>query len=355
MIELAGIPNIYETRTMMQAIELMMPVRTFFRDTFFPGVQTFVTEKVDVDFKKGKRKMAPFVARNKGGITVDRQGFRTDAYEAPYVAPQRVLTKDNLNFRLMGENIYSTRTPEQRAQELLAKDLAELDEMIARREEWLCREILLNGSVTIKGWVDKVGGAEYVEDTIDFGFTNKETLAGAEAWSEPTSDKYGDLKRIRRQIIQKSGMNPNVVVMANNVVDLFINDEKIQNLLDIRNLTIGTVQPRIQMDGVTYIGTLTSLGLELYTYDEWFLDDDDQEYPMVPDDHLIMGRTGLGTMLYGAITQLEESDGEFHTYEGTRIPKVWRDVNTDTKMIRVASRPLPKPEDVDSWFVLKVK
>jgi len=24
-------------------------------------------------------------------------------------------------------------------------------------------------------------------------------------------------------------------------------------------------------------------------------------------------------------------------------------------MIRLASRPLPKPEDVDSWYVLKVK
>lgn len=352
---MAGIPNIYETRTMMRAIELMMPVRTFFRDTFFPGVQTFVTEKVDVDFKKGKRKMAPFVARRRGGITVDRGGFRTETYVTPYIAPQRALTVDDTSTRLLGENIYSTRSPEQRAQELLAKDLAELDEMITRREEWLCRQLLLNGQVTIKGYIDKVGGSEYVEDVIDYGFTNKETLAGAAAWSEATSDKYGDLKRIRLEIIQKSGRNPNIVVMANNVADMFINDSKIQALLDIRNLTIGQVQPKVQMDGVTYIGTLTSLGLELYTYDEWFVDDDGQEYPMMPDDYLIMGRTGLGTMLYGAVTQLEESDGEFHTYEAKRVPKVWVDVNNDIKMVRVASRPLPKPEDVDSWFVLKVK
>jgi hypothetical protein len=340
---------------MMQAIEMMKPVRTFLRDTFFPNFDTFPTEKVDVDFKKGKRKMAPFVARNKGGITVDRQGFRTDAYEAPYIAPQRVLTKNDLANRMPGENVYSTRTPEQRAQELLAKDLAELDEMITRREEWFCREVLLNGKVTIKGWVDEIGGTKYVEDTIDFGFTNKEILVGADAWNADTCDMYGDLKRIRLQIIQKSGQNPNTVVMASNVTDLFINNSAIQKLLDIRNLTVGAIQPRIQQDGVTYIGTLVSLGLELYTYDEWFIDDDGIEYPMLPDDYLIMGRTGMGTRLYGAVTQLEESDGEFHTYEATRVPKVWKDVNNDTKMIRVASRPLPKPEDVDSWFVLKVK
>jgi len=347
--------NIYDTRTMMQAIEQMKPAHTFFRDTFFPTVETFVTEKIDVETKKGKRAMAPFVSRNHGGITVARQGFRTDTYETPYIAPQRVLTKNDINQRMMGENIYSTRTPAQRAIELLAKDITELSTMITRTEEWFCREILINGRVTIKGWVDKIGGSDYVEDEIDYEFTNKETLSGADAWDQSTSKKYDDLKRIRMEVIQNSGMNPNIVIMASNVADLFINDPTIQKLLDIRNLTIGTIQPSVQMDGLTYIGTLTSLGLELYTYDEWFLDESGVEQPMMPADHLIMGRRGLGTRLYGAVTQVEQSDGDFHTYEGTRIPKVWTDVNNDQKMIRLASRPLPKPDDVDSWFVLKVK
>lgn len=349
--------NIYETRTMLQAINKMLPVNTFLRDTFFPDVKTFVTEKVDVDFKKGKRRMAPFVARTKGGITVDRQGFRTDTYTTPYIAPQRVLTKNDINARMLGEDVYSTRTPEQRAQELLATDLSELDEMIVRREEWLCRQILLTGTATIRGWVDQVGGSEYVEDLIDFGFTNHETLLDTHTWDADTSDKYGDLQRIRLAIIIASGMSPNVCIMASNVADLFINDSKIQKLLDVRNMTIGmiNIKPRLQgVDGVTYIGTLTGLGIELYTYDEWFLDDDDETYAMIPDDYLIMGRTNTGSRLYGAVTQIEFDD-EFHTYEGTRIPKVWADRNNDKKMIRVASRPLPKPEDVDSWYTLKVK
>lgn len=346
--------NIYETRTMLQAIEQMMSVKTFLRDTFFPNVLTFVNEKVDVDYKKGKRKMAPFVARHSGGITVDRGGYQTDTLITPYIAPQRLLTKNDITDRLLGENIYSTRTPEQRAMELLAADLVELDEMITRREEWFCREILLNGAVTIKGWVDKVGGADYVEDTVDFNLTNKEVLAGGDIWTADTADIYGDLKAKRLEIIQKTGQNPNLVIMAQNVVDMFINDPNIQKLLDIRNLTIGTVQPSVQAEGLTYIGTLVSLGLEIYSYDEWFLDDNGVEQPMIPDNHVIIGRAGLGARLYGAVTQVEESDKEFHTYEGTRIPKAWTDTNNDQKLIRIASRPLPKPEDVDSWYVLQV-
>lgn len=347
--------NIYDTRTMMQAIEQMKPARTFFRDVFFPTVETFITEKLDVETKKGKRKLAPFVSRNSGGITVGRGGFRTDTYETPYIAPQRVLTKNDLAGRAFGENIYSTRTPAQRAIELAARDIRELDEMITRTEEWFCREILINGRVTIKGWVDKVGGTEFVEDEIDFEFTNKETLSGANAWDQATSKKYDDLERIRLDIIQNSGMNPNIVIMSNTTAKLFLNDADIQKKMDIRNMSFGSIKPIIQEDGLTYIGTLTSLGLELYTYDEWFLDDAGVEQPMMPADHLIMGRRGLGSRLYGAVTQVEQGDGEFHTYEGVRIPKVWTDVNNDKKMIRLASRPLPKPDDVDSWYVLKVK
>ncbi|TEB13370.1 major capsid protein [Pelotomaculum propionicicum] len=349
--------NIYETRIMLQAINKMLPAQTFLRNTFFPNPITFVTEKVDVDFKKGKRRMAPFVARTKGGIVVDRQGFRTDTYTTPYIAPQRVLTKNDITARMLGEDVYSTRTPEQRAQELLATDLLELDEMIVRREEWFCAQILLTGAVAIKGWVDHVGGNEFVEDKIDFNFTNHETLVGADAWNLGTSNKYGDLQRIRRAILLASGVSPDIAVMANNVAELFLADPAIQKLMDVRNMTVGVIniKPKIQgMDGLTYIGTLTGLGIELYVYDEWFLDDDNLTYPMIPDDYLIMGRTGMGSRLYGAVTQIEKDD-EFHTYEGTRIPKVWADRNDDKKMIRVASRPLPKPEDVDSWYTLKVK
>jgi Phage major capsid protein E. len=347
--------DIYDTRTMLQAIELMKPAHTFLRDTFFPNVLTFPSEKVDVDFRKGKRKMAPFVARNSGGITMDRQGFRTDAYEAPYTAPQRVLTKNDITKRLLGENIYSTRTPEQRAMELLAKDLIELDDMIIRREEWFCREVLLNGAVTIKGWVDKVGGTEFVEDTIDFNMTNKETLSGEDAWDQSTCDIYGDLKRIRLEIIQKTGLNPDVVIMASNIADLMMQNANFKAMFNLWNANFGTIQPKVQANGVTFIGQITSLGLQLYSYDEWFIDDDGAEYPMMPDDHLIMGRANIGTRLYGAVTQIEEADKDFHTYEAVRVPKVWVEPNNDQKMIRLASRPLPKPDDVDSWFTLKVK
>lgn len=127
--------NLYDTRTMMAAIERMMPARTFLRDTFFAEPETFLTTKIDVDFKKGKRKMAPFVAPRVGGVVLDRQGYSTKTYAVPKIAPERVITVDDISQRNMGEAVYSTKTPEQREAELRGKDLSELSEAIARREE----------------------------------------------------------------------------------------------------------------------------------------------------------------------------------------------------------------------------
>ena len=48
--------SLFETRTMLQALEEMKAPRTFLIQSFFPNVETFATESVDIDIVKGKRK-----------------------------------------------------------------------------------------------------------------------------------------------------------------------------------------------------------------------------------------------------------------------------------------------------------
>lgn len=337
--------DIYSTRTMMQAIKLMKPTYTFLRDTFFPGINTFLTEHVDVDFKKGKRKMAPFVAPRIGGIVMDRQGFETRTYKVPKIAPERILTKDDLNTRSMGESIYSQKTPEERARELLADDLIELDDYITRREEWMCREVLLNGKLTMSG--------EGFEQVVDFSFSNKTALIGPALWSADTSDPIADLKKWRLSVIQKTGKAPDICVMASDVVDTFINHPKVKALLDLQRLNVGAIEPSIKSPALTFIGKLPALGIEIYSYDEWFIDDDGNEQPMVPAKTIILGPKGMNKRLYGAVTQMENK--EFVTFEGIRVPKSWADEQNEVRKLRLTSRPLPVPDDVDSWYVAVVK
>lgn len=343
--------NIYRTQTLLQAIQLMMPLNTFFRKTFFPGFQTFVTEDVLLDFKKGKRKMAPFVAPRVGGITMDRQGYRTDKYTAPKIAPQRQITVDDLVIRGMGENVFSQRKPADRQAELLGRDMAELDEMIARREEWMAAQVLFHGKITMKGYIDRTN-TEYVDQTLDYAFTNKEVLSSAALWTAGTSTKLADLKRWRLHVIQKSGRAPTMVIMGQSAADQFLKDADVQEKLKQFNSNLVALNSVVKDDALTYIGRLNELGLDLYTYNDWYLDDDGTEHPIVPTDHVLLARPNLGEFLYGAVTQLDS--GQFMTYEGTRIPKSWADEQNEQRLLRISSRPVPKPEDVDGWFVAKV-
>jgi hypothetical protein len=343
--------NIYRTETMLAAIQKMMPVRTFFRSTLFPGTQTFVTEEVLLDFRKGKRKMAPFVAPRVGGITMDRQGFRTDKYRAPKIAPQRQLTIDDLVIRGIGENVFSQRTPADRQTELLGRDLAELDEMITRREEWMLRELLFSGTINVKGFIDR-NNRDYVDQVIDYGVTNKEVLAGGAKWNQETSDKLGDLKRWRLEVIRKSGRAPTMVILGQDAADAFLSDAAVADKLKQFNSKLLEINPVVQDDAVTYLGRINDLALDLYTYDEWYLDDDGTEKPLVPTNQVLLARPNMGEMLYGAVTQME--NGQFVTYEGPRIPKSWSDDENEQRMLRLSSRPVPKPEDVDDWFVATV-
>lgn len=342
---------LYKTKTLLQAVVNMPKTHTFLRDTFFPKNETFVTEEVLIDYKKGKRRVAPFVAPRVGGITISRDGFKTERIKAPRVAPQRVMTVDDISARQVGENVFSTKTPAQRQAELLATDLKELGESIDRREELTSAQVLFEGRAVLDGYIDDKL-SEKIEQEIDFDFTQVKTLSGADLWSNVDADVYGDLAEWRKEIIKNSGISPDVVILGEEVLPSFLNNVKIKEMFDKLNINLGAITPSIVDDAVTFIGKLPGLGLEIYTYDEYYEDEAGELQPMVPAKKVLMAKTGGGGFAYGAVTQLEK--GQFYTYEGRQVPKQWADEQNEAVMLRLTSRPVPKPDDVNSWLVANV-
>jgi len=149
---------------MMGVIKKLPPVHTFFRSTFFSHEKTFATKSVDMDYRKGARKLAPFVSRVIGGKAVPNTGYETRTYKPTLIAPDKITTIDDLLDRQPGENLYSGRTPAQRAVIQMSEDFTDLREMILRREEWMCAQAMLTGKIVVLG--------EGVKDTIDFRFAN---------------------------------------------------------------------------------------------------------------------------------------------------------------------------------------
>lgn len=344
----------FDTKTMLPAIDIMPKTESFLRDTFFPRTkdESLVTEKVELDYKKGQRRMAPFVAPRVGGITQTRDGFKTFEIAPPRIAPQIPMTIDDISGRSMGENVYSRKTPAQRAQELLAKDLVSLGAQIDRREEWMAAQLLFEGKVVVQGYADN-DFKNPIEQEIDYGFDKREVLSGTELFIHADSNPIAYMREKRLKIIEDGGEAPNIVVFGMDAYQAFISNPKVVEYFNHRHMLFGQIAPSIQSKTVTFVGKLNEIGVEIYVYNDMYLDEEGELHPFVPKNKMLMAHTDLGRFLYGAVTQLEPS-GRYVTYEGTRIPKFWSDVANDIKMMRLTSRPVPLPENIDSWCVATV-
>jgi hypothetical protein len=333
---------------MMEAIDQTPPVRSFLQKTFFPGAQTHIAEKVEFDVRKGKRIMAPLVSPRKGGKVITRQGWKTNLFTTPKIAPERALTVDDISSRAIGENIYSQRTPEEREDELLAKDFTDLEEAIDRRKEWMCRQILFEGKIDVQ---DEEEG---VDVQIDFGFTNIVVLGADEQWTLSTVNPLPLFRNLRKKIIKDTGRAPDIAIFSSDVMEDFITNAFVIKAMDVLNMKNVVIEPRVVDPALTFYGRIAELDLDLYTYDEWFLNDEGEDESIIPSGTVLLGHSdGEGQIEYGLVTQME--DKEFRSYEGTLVPKVWADENSEVKKVRLTSRPLPRPFDVESWAVIYVK
>ncbi|MEN6568055.1 MAG: major capsid protein [Veillonellales bacterium] len=335
----------FETRTLLQAVEQLVPARTFIRDKFFTDVKTFTTEAVDIDIVKGARRLAPFVHPRIGSKTVDSLGYTTKTFAPPQVAPDYFFTGQDLQKRLPGENIYSGLGPDARLAKLIGGKLAEFDEMISRTEEWMCSRALFTGQIPIVG--------EGYNVTVDFGVTNKETLGTKAKWSYTASDRtespIDGLKRWKRAIIKDTGVNPTDCVMAPDAADAFMkHPDVIAYLNTLKNINMGIMQPAEMAPGVFFIARIYELGLDLYSYEEWFIDPTDGvEKSMVPSGTVVLSSDKVNfQMLYGCVIDVEQG-----SFAMKRVPKSWVEKKPSARVLQLLSRPLPAIVLPDGMFI----
>jgi len=341
-------PDIFDTRTMLEAVEQMKPARRFLQQTFFnAGVpRTFASKTVDIDITKGQRKMAPFVHPRLPGSTVLRDGYKSSTYAPPYIQPKLETTAELILKRAAGDNPYAMTTPLARAGAQLGRDLLELDDQITRREEWMCAQALNAGQIHVVG--------EGVDDTIDFlmAADHKITLT-TEVWTGTSSDPIANLRAWKRKIAKDSGRSANVAVMSGEATDAFQSNDMVMKQLNTRRVDLGLIVPQELPDGVTYLGYLNDPGIDLYAYDEWYLDENGDEQPMIAAGGLILGASNTrNAMLYGAIQDLEAIESGM--VEAARFPKSWVTPEPSARWLKLQSAPLAGLLEPDAFIFAKV-
>lgn len=351
--------NIYKTKTMLAAVNLMKPVTSFLRDRYFPSSEadTFPTEEVLVEYKDSTgKKMAPVVLPRKGSISVEREGYSTHKMTPPLVAPSRTLTIDDLNKKGFGENLYSDRTPAERQSEILINDLADFDEMHTAREEYIAAQCLFNNGYTLRQYADKYGEGEYKEYEMRFydGAVNPAQYIPGTKWNASASDKMGDLYQMIL-MLTSNGNRASEVLLGADAADALLSDKTIKELLDLKRYNIGEINPVGLPQDAACLGRINIRGrdIDLLTYDGSYVDEETGILtPYVPAKKICVTAPGIGRALYGAVSQMEQSDGLWHTYMGRRVPRYW--FSKDGRELTVSSRPLFIPRTKNPFITATV-
>lgn len=348
--------DISNTHQLLMAVEEMPKAKSFLRDRYFPtneNTDIFTTNDVLVDYKDGKKKLAPFVAPRKGGKTITRKGFRTESYEPPYIAPRRPMTIDDLKKRGFGEALFSNLAPAERQNMMALADIDEMSEMITNREEWMCAKALFENGYVMKHYVD---GKTEEDKEIRFYTEDKNpaVYTPSKNWSDPTADILGDLYNMAR-MLKKRGLPATDLIVEGTVADYIMNNNKIKEQLDNRRYEVGEIKPEELPEGVSILGRLNCKGIiiTVFVYDETYENDEGADENFVPAGYVSLTAPSCGRTLYGSVEQLEE-DGQFHSWPGSRVPKYLADRKSNIREIGVSAKPLPIVNNKSPMVVAKV-
>ena len=345
-----------DTLSLMGVMERIKPPASFLLDTFFPQMPaTAPTNKIMVEYRKGKRQLAPFVVKGGKGVNMARETSNMKFYVPPMVGPRRVITPEDLEHRMFGETVFSTKTPAQRAAEIQAKDLVELRDMIINRKNKMAADILTTGQCVIEGYADD--GKATVIDTISFPDWDQK-LTPTTTWDKPNADIYHDIKGMSELIQENTGEIPTLMLCGKNIEDYLIHNSTLEKWLSIpnrENLAMLSFAPRFESRQIRRIGYLQALNLELYSYAETYTDDDGEVKPFLDPDYVIIANPGRGRQLHGAVTLLNDSLTGFNYYSGQYVPYYVGDKLSQEVSLTMYSRFLLAPTWADDWALIKAK
>ena len=345
--------NLFSVRELIRPVEQWKTPQYALLRLFFREEQTHPTPYVEINFMDQPRAVAPYVHRRGSGQTLDKTGYKKFAYEPPYIKPRKNIEPGDLWEAMQTEHAYSERSPGQRLVELRNQKLMELEHSIQRREELQARDALFDGEIKI---LDDAGNE--LGDTIEFPRDADMTFEASPAWNSSGADPLEDLREAERRGKQRTGLSLRVVVMGRNAAKEFLNNEKVQNLLDNRRMEFGQISmermEQMAEYGVTYIGNVD--GFEIWRYDEWYLDPQDgEEKELIPENKVLVGAARARTIRhYGAIETLDAAALQGGMQRARRWPQVYLPENQDPQVIglQLHSAPLMVPHQPNAFAVI---
>jgi hypothetical protein len=340
------------TAKLVQVVPNLMRSQKFLLDRFFPNIVEADTEEIAIDIEVGLRRMSPFVSPLMQGKLVEARGFRTDRFRPAYVKDKRVPDLRRPVRRQMGERIGGgDLTAGEREMINVQYEMEDQVDMIDRRLEWMAAQVLATGTVT-------VAGEGYPTTLVDFGRdpTLTTALTGSDRWGQTLNAQsrdvniVGQLTDFQSRVLKGSGATTTDIVFTPGAWKKFLMAEGPQGQI---------YYPRMGEAGAINIGTNVQRGgvdmghfgqFNLWLYNDWYIDDNGVQQPMIPDGYIIMsGPDMMGTRAFGMIM-----DPAFNYQPMAYAPKTWLENDPGQRFMLMQSAPLVIPSRVNAAIAVKV-
>lgn len=317
---------------------------------------TILSDKEEVQFdvvERDDRRLAPFVAPNVQGRVMAERGYTAKLFRPAYVKPKHIIDPSKALPRMAGEALGGEMSVEARFDAHVALALRSQDEMIARREDWMAAQAIINGQVLISG-------EDYPAVTVDFGRHASLTyvLAGTARWSESAADPLGDIATARRNSYERSNAPITNVVFGLSAWARFLADTRVQALLnnDLRGTQSDFNRSTAFLTGepFEYQGQISGFAgggqLNLWTYSNIFRDDAGNAQNFLDPDHVVgFGGAVDGHAMYGAILDRRA------LRPLARFPKMWEQEDPSVTYCMTQSAPLMVPVEPQNTFVIRCR
>ncbi|KTT24256.1 capsid protein [Pseudomonas oryzihabitans] len=345
---------LFDTIDLIQVVPTLKRPSRFLLDKFFPNIAMSETEFVAIDVEVGLRRMAPFVSPLVQGRLVESRRVQTNTFKPAYIKDRRAPDLRRPIRRMIGERIGGGgMSGAEREMANVAFEMTDQIDMVNRRLEWMAASALLKGQVTVSG--------EGFETTVvDFGRDPQLSIAltGNNQWGVKANFNNDgrdtvpadNIEQWQTLMLQLSGAQATDLVFSTKAWKLFSNDAKVFGAIyfpkqgESGSINIG---PQIA-PGAAYKGRWGQFNLWLYN--EWFIDENNVEKPMIPDGYVIMaGEQLMGSQAFGQIL-----DPEFNYEALPYAPKTWVEKDPAQRMLLMQSSPLVIPTRVNACLSAKV-
>lgn len=337
----------FDTNTLIAVVPNLKTPSSFLLDKFFPNMVVSNTEEITVDIMKGARRLAPFVHPLVEGKVMENLRTQSNIFKPAYIKDKRTLDPTKALKRAVGEIIGGNMSAEDRERVALEMEMQDQVNCITRNLEHQAAKGLETGKVVIEG-------EGYNSVQVDFGRDASLTkaLTGDAAWDAGAgASPTDDVEDWATAILKKSGVVSTDVVFTPSSWKAFKADPVLENHQFFaggneqgNNVRAGA---EVQTGGV-YKGRWGNF--DLWLYNDWFIDSDGVEKPMLTDGSVIMSGKGLqGTRSFATIL-----DPELNYPALPMAPKTWTTHDPAARWLMMQSAPLVIPTHIDASFCAQV-